>query len=140
MTAVPKPVTAVRSSRRWISWRGKQRVVAMSRALRWCEAPQCKHKASEAHHTFGRRHLVAEPLASHATLLAALCPDHHREATLEPQGELQRHLQEMALRRAQREWPGLSFSSVSLVGRARELERLLRRGEEWQRLCEAAGR
>src|SRR5580704_13247978 len=67
------------STNRWRQWRKRQAALTAMRFAGKCEG-QCGGKAEDLHHVFGRRHIIAEPLASHHTMTAALCRTCHNAA------------------------------------------------------------
>jgi hypothetical protein len=100
VTALPRPLTGFgRGAQRWANWRARQRAAVMARCRGRCEAPGCYADAREAHHCFGRRHIIGEPLASHRTMLAGLCRECHRLVTVEPVCAVALTLQRAAIER-----------------------------------------
>lgn len=123
------------STQRWAQWRKRQSALVAMRYAGKCEGHRCTQKADELHHVFGRRHIIAEPLASHHTMCAALCRDCHR-ATHRGEKPITPILQLAALGRAAAWWrlPDIPIDGV------RTIEAMLRSEGEWERLCKDAGR
>jgi hypothetical protein len=146
MTALPRGLRATGTRHaRWIGWQQQQRAVVMSRCHGRCEASGCANPAEEWHHCFGRRHIIAEPLASHHTMTAGLCGNHHRALTRGLLPSVDRELMAAALMRAVSRFkiPVLLTESHDsrdeLCGAARAIEDALRSDDRWQALCEEAG-
>lgn len=142
MTALPRPVNANgRTEQRWILWRARQRAYVMVRCRGRCEAPDCLNNAREAHHCFGRRHIIGEPLASHRAMLAGLCRDCHHAVTVEPVCGLALHLQWAAVQRAAQAFtvPAALLLDEDAAGAARYIERHLIARGEMDELREMAG-
>jgi hypothetical protein len=113
----------------------------MSRCRGRCEAPDCKADAREAHHCFGRRHVIAEPLASHRAMLAGLCRDCHRLVNVEPVSRLAQHLQCEAIERAVYAFkvPAVWMVEGTAIDAARYIERTLEARGEMTAMREDAG-
>lgn len=124
------------SAGRWSQWRKRQAALVALRFAGKCEGNRCDSKADELHHVFGRRHIIAEPLASHHTMCAALCRDCHRAAH---RGEkpLLPMLQLAALGRV---CAWFSLPQVDDPQNVRTIEAMLRAEGEWDWLCLDAGR
>lgn len=93
---------------------------------------------------FGRRHIISPPLCHHVSMMAGLCRPHHRKRTVQPGCEEDLFIMHAAIERGWKAW-GHDWESIPLTraeycGEARQLENVLRAGQEWQALLEAAGR
>jgi hypothetical protein len=143
-----------KTKRRWQAYQAKSRDEIMDRADGKCEG--CGLKVGRIHlawhHVFGRRAIVAEPLASHPVFGAALCSqlwigalpaDCHREIHADIPGLLNKRIRIAALQRA---WQTFGFAPCepieedALNGYARAIERMLKDDGTWLLLREAAGR
>jgi hypothetical protein len=126
------------TTQRWANWRHKNAVIVRRRSLGQCEAEQsagrrCQHEAEDWHHVFGKRHIIAEPLASHHTMTAALCRECHNAAH-RSEHPLLPLLQRAALDRA------AHFFFLPDLTEAISVEAFLRAHGEWEALEAAARR
>lgn len=127
------------------AWRFRNRLEALARAGGRCE--HCReHRWQElvAHHAFGRRNVISEPLASHHVLLAVLCEDCHRDVhdAVERFGHIREVVRLAALARARRQWAEVfpaSDEEDDPVWIARRLEAALRASTVWAVLLSEAG-
>jgi hypothetical protein len=134
VTALPQPLKARgKTTARWAQWRKREAALVALRNGGKCEGLGCRSRAEHLHHVFGRRHIIAEPLASHHTMCVALCKDCHARVHL---GEkpLLPVLQLAALGRAEQWW------KLSGINEPRQLEDQLRADGSWERLKVDAGR
>src|ERR1700722_12379333 len=98
MAKMPTPIRARgKQAARWTQWRNRQRALVAMRSEGRCEGYECRARSEDLHHVFGRRHIVAEPLASHHTMCAALCRSCHNLSHLEPDRFESRWLKAQAL-------------------------------------------
>jgi len=142
--ALPKPMSMRgKVSARFDRWRRDQAARVNLRAGFRCEAVldgvRCRTASRDGDHVWGSRSRISEPLLSHSSQIAALCRAHHDQAGVEPNGELRQFLQRRAIEWAQQKWPHIRLTPGEPVDQIRELERLLKDGDEWQRLVEEAG-
>ena len=127
-------------------WRNEQRVKVWERCRGVCESTGCTMAAREWAHCFGRRHIIAEPLASHKTMTCGLCVAHHHEMDRDPASNLALVQKLRALVRATEFFGVGDFDVAGYVdaddanGAARAIEDALKSSGEWERLLEAAGR
>lgn len=128
------------STLRWQRWRNQQRADVWLRCLGICEATDCTAKAVEWAHCFGRRHIIAEPLASHKTMTCGLCVDHHREMDRDPNSIVAMDMRTAAIVRAAEFFNLEPLLAGDIIGSARAIEDDLKASIEWDRLLEAAGR
>ena len=130
-----------RTKQRWMFWQQRQRALVMTRCRGRCEAPGCPAEAREAHHCFGRRHIIGEPLASHRSMLAGLCRKCHRDMTVNPVCPLALTLQRTAVERAAEGFtvPAALLLDGDYDDAARYIERHLTDRGQMDELREAAG-
>lgn len=133
------PALGLRSSgtttQRWAKWRHKNAVTVRIRSGGQCEAEKlwpdtagrCPNDAADWHHVFGRRHIIAEPLASHHTMTAALCRECHNAAHRNERPLLPL-LQQAALERASH------FFFLPRVEVPASVESFLRANGQWETL------
>jgi hypothetical protein len=143
-----------KTKRRWQKWQAECRAAIMTRADGRCEGCGREQRADHLawHHVFGRGKHIAEPLASHPAMGAALCSgwwlgntpsDCHRTVHANPGCDEEIHLMDDAIERACATW-GFEQSSVelsreALIGNARALETMLRDDGTWEALKIEAG-
>jgi hypothetical protein len=142
VTALPRPLNANgRSRQRWERWRARRRAAVMARCRGRCEAPGCRNDAREAHHCFGRRHIIGEPLASHQTMLAGLCRDCHRMVTKQSKGWVTLHLRWVAIAMAAQTFtvPAMPLFDGDAIDAAKYTERHLDDSGELDQLRDEAG-
>lgn len=133
--ALPRPLNARgRVKARWVQWQARQRALLFQRGRGRCEL-ECGALATEAHHVFGRRNQIAEPMASHVTLLAALCSDCHRRVTVEPASADASRLRTEAMGRAR-----ARFGVAADVLSPWTLEEAMRASGQWDQLLAESGR
>ena len=132
------------STVRWQRWRNDQRIAVWARCRGVCESTGCTMAAREWAHCFGRRHIIAEPLASHKTMTCGLCVDHHHEMDRDPNSIVALEQRMEAISRATAFFKlrdtYLAGGEGNPVGAARAIEDALKASAEWDRLREAAGR
>jgi hypothetical protein len=131
-------------SQRWQRWRLEQRAAAWRRCRGVCEVVGCYDQADEGDHVFGRGHLVSEPLASHAAFMAGLCKTHHQYKTTHPGCPDELLEMHAAIERGYM-LVGVSWFSVPLdraeyVGEARQIEDMMKSGDQWAALLVESGR
>jgi hypothetical protein len=122
------------SALRWQQWRNRQRALVALRNDGRCEGYECRALATDWHHVFGRRHIIAEPLASHHTMTAGLCRDCHNHMHNNPASFAAQMVHRDALDRGARWFHSPPFAEASL------LEDWLKEGPDWLNLCTDAGR
>lgn len=125
-----------KTSQRWQQWRNRQALLVAQRAQGKCECedPECHDEPVDRHHVFGRRHIIAEPLASHHTMSVALSREHHNRIHHNPDSRWARMVQRAALNRAA--W----WFHLARIENAPALEAQLRADGSWEQLCADAGR
>jgi hypothetical protein len=123
-----------KGTQRWSQWRQRQRALVAQRNYGRCEGYECRALATDWHHVFGKRHIIAEPLASHHTMTAGLCRDCHNHIHNNPASFAAQIVRKDALDRGARWFHSPPFAEASL------LEDWLRATGEWEDLCVAAGR
>jgi predicted Fe-S protein YdhL (DUF1289 family) len=125
---------------RWNSYQARSRFVVMQRCRDSCEGCPIPTDRLHWHHAFGRRNIIAEPLASHPTMTAGLCAGCHRDVHAEPDGMLARYIQKSAILRAFQEWRiERNPDDHDWIGQARALETMLRDDGTWEALKIEAG-
>ena len=139
MTSLPRQINRVGTTkRRWNDYQAESRLAVVRRCGGKCEGCGAKGLRLKWHHAFGRRNVVAEPLASHPAMTCGLCDECHRTVHAMPEGGKNRDQRLMALRRAGELW-GIGFDNLDPVGDARALETMLREDGTWETLREEAG-
>lgn len=108
------------TTKRWESWRRSQAAVCKRRNFGQCEG--CNATATEVHHVFGRRNVIGEPLASHATMTSHLCHLCHVLVTTDPACAAADRLRAAALERALRAFRLKQPSNRDQFGTARWIE------------------
>lgn len=141
MSKLPQPMRERGASTlRWQRWRDDQRKAVWARCRGVCEASGCTMAAREWAHCFGRRHIIAEPLASHKTMTCGLCVVHHHEMDRDPASDVAAELKWAAIARAVTHFDVEPAPGSDPKGVATAIEDTLRASGEWDRLLEAAGR
>lgn len=120
------------------SWRASQSAEVSRRANGRCEVCGARNVPLEWSHTFGRRNVIAEPLASTPEATLGACVDCHREATLNPAGARARTMQLASLARLEARWHIL-LPTDDPMGSARLLEDVLKADGRFAELCREAG-
>jgi hypothetical protein len=136
VTALPSPIRARgKGTIRWTQWRARQRALVALRCSGICEVSDCKEKAGDWHHVWGRGHILSEPLASHHTATVGLCRRHHN-ATTRGEKPITPYLQLLSIGRMCA-WFKLPQMMPDQV---RTIEAIMRAEGDWEKLCTEAGR